>query len=92
MWFITKDGNMAILFSIAADGLAALPTIVKAYRYPETETGWMWLSAAINGLLTLLTVVDWTFAHYGFPLYIILVDLIIYVLVQFKLGKKLSIT
>lgn len=90
VWFITKDGNMAILFSIAADGLAALPTIVKAYRYPETETGWMWLSAAINGLLTLLTVVDWTFAHYGFPLYIILVTLIIYLLVQFKLGKRLT--
>lgn len=90
LWLMTKEGNIAILFSIAADGLAAVPTIVKAYRYPETEIGWMWLTAAINGLLTLLTVTDWTFAHYGFPLYILLVDLIIYVLVQFKLGKKLS--
>lgn len=91
LWLITKEGNVAIFFSIVADGLAALPTIVKAYRYPETEIGWMWLSAAINGLLTLLTIVDWTFAHYGFPLNIILVDLIIYVLVQFKLGKRLSV-
>lgn len=90
LWLITKEGNVAIFFSIVADGLAALPTIVKAYRYPETEIGWMWLSAAINGLLTLLTIVDWTFAHYGFPLNIILVDLIIYVLVQFKLGKRLK--
>lgn len=91
LWLITKEGNVAIFFSIVADSLAAVPTIVKAYRYPETEIGWMWLTAAINGLLTLLTVVDWTFAHYGFPLYIILVDLIIYVLVQLKLGKKLPI-
>lgn len=80
LWLITKEGNVAIFFSIVADGLAAVPTIVKAYRYPETEIGWVWL-----------TVVDWTFAHYGFPLYIILVNLIIYMLVQFKLGKRLSV-
>lgn len=92
LWLITKEGNVAIFFSIVADSLAAVPTIVKAYRYPETEIGWMWLTAAINGLLTFLTVVDWTFAHYGFPLYIILVDLIIYFLVQFKLGTRLKLT
>ncbi len=90
LWLITKEGNVAILLSIAADGLAAVPTIVKAYHHPETEIGWPWLTAAMNGLLTLLTVSDWTLAHYGFPLYILLVNLIIYVLVQFKLGKRLA--
>ncbi len=90
LWLITKEGNVAILLSIAADGLAAVPTIVKSYNHPETEIGWLWLAAATNGLLTVLTVVDWTLAHYGFPLYILLVDLIIYVLVQFRIGKKFS--
>ena len=91
LWGMTKEGNVAILLSITADGLAAVPTIVKAYNYPETEIGWLWLTVSMNGLFTLLTVVDWTLAHYGFPLYILLVNLIIYVLVQFKLGKKISI-
>jgi len=29
LWLITKVGNVAIAFSILADGLAALPTIIK---------------------------------------------------------------
>ncbi len=91
LWGITKESDIAILLSITADGLAAIPTVVKSYNHPETEIGWLWLTAAINGLFTLLTVVDWTFAHYGFPLYILLINLIIYVLVQFKLGKKISV-
>jgi hypothetical protein len=44
LWLITKVGNVAILFSILADGLAAAPTIVKAYRYPDTELAWPWLA------------------------------------------------
>ncbi|MBI3956107.1 hypothetical protein HY339_02530 [Candidatus Gottesmanbacteria bacterium] len=90
LWLITKEGNIAILLSIAADGLAAVPTIVKAYHHPETEVGWIWLAAAINGLLTLLTVTDWTLAHYGFPLYILLVDLTIYAPIQFELKKRIG--
>jgi len=37
LWMITKVGNVAIFFSIVADGLAAVPTLVKAYKYPDTE-------------------------------------------------------
>jgi hypothetical protein len=40
LWMITKVGNVAIFFSIIADGLAAVPTIVKAYKYPDTEIAW----------------------------------------------------
>ena len=32
LWMITKVGNVAIFFSIVADGFAAVPTIVKAYK------------------------------------------------------------
>lgn len=52
LWLVTKEGNIAILLSITADALAAIPTIVKSYHHPETEIGWLWLAAAIQGLLT----------------------------------------
>src|SRR6185437_6841760 len=35
-WGITKDANVAIVFSILSDGTAALPTLIKAWRFPET--------------------------------------------------------
>ena len=91
LWLITKVGNVAIFFSIVADGLAALPTVIKAYKYPETEIAWPWLATCIGVTLTLLTLQEWTFANSGFILYIFIVDLIIFILVQFKLGNKIKI-
>lgn len=90
LWYITKVDDVAILFGILADGLAALPTVVKSYNYPETENGWVYLTAAISATLTLLTIDTWNFAHWGFPVYILIVTLIIFALVQFKIGKRLS--
>lgn len=91
LWYVTRVGDIAITFSIIADGLAALPTIVKSFHYPETENGWAYLTGAISASLTLLTIDSWNFAHYGFPAYILIVCLIIFSLVQFKLGKRLSL-
>src|SRR5258708_25058492 len=48
MWFTTKVGNIAILFSILADGLAAVPTIVKSYSHPESENDLVYLFGIIN--------------------------------------------
>jgi hypothetical protein len=90
-WQITKVGDVAIASSIIADGLAAIPTVVKAYKFPETETPWPWIAAAISGLFTTLTITNWTFANYGFPIYIFLIDILIYLLVQFRIGKRFKL-
>jgi hypothetical protein len=88
LWLITRVGNVAIFFSIVADGLAALPTLVKAYRFPETEIAWPWLASVIGIVLTLFTLQEWTFANSGFILYILVVDFLIFICVQFRIGKK----
>jgi hypothetical protein len=90
LWLITKVGNVAIFFSIMADGLAAVPTIVKSYRYPETELAWPWIATSFGVVLTLLTIKDWSFANSGFIIYILIVDTFIFSLVQFKIGKKMG--
>jgi hypothetical protein len=89
LWQITKVGNIAIFFSIVADGLAAVPTIVKAYKYPDTEIAWPWVATSIGVVLTLLTLTSLTFANSGFIIYILLVDTLIFGLVQFRIGEKL---
>jgi hypothetical protein len=91
LWYITKSGNIAIIFSILADGLAALPTVVKSFNYPETESAWPYFASTISGILTLLTVKVWNLATVGFPLYITLITLVIFSLVQFKLGKQIRL-
>jgi hypothetical protein len=90
LWLITKVGNLAIIFSILADGLAAVPTIVKAYKYPDTEIAWPWIATAFGVILTLLTLKEWTFANSGFIVYILLVNTLIFSLVHFRIGERLS--
>jgi hypothetical protein len=90
LWLITKVGNIAITFSILADGLAAIPTIVKAYKYPDTELAWPWIATVFGVVLTLLTLSEWTFANSGFIIYILLIDALIFILVQFRIGEKLN--
>lgn len=88
LWQITQVGNLAIAFSIMADGLAAVPTLVKAYHNPETENAWPWLSTAVGVVFTLLTIKTLTFANSGFIIYILLVNLLIFFFVQSRIGKK----
>lgn len=90
LWLITQVGNVAILFSIIADGLAAIPTLVKAYKYPDTEIAWPWLATAFGIVLTLLTIDRWTFANSGFIAYIFVVNILIFSFVQFRIGEKLG--
>jgi hypothetical protein len=90
LWLVTKVGNIAITFSILADALAAVPTLVKAYKYPDTEIAWPWIATVFGVLLTLLTLNELTFANSGFIIYILIVNTLIFSLVQFRIGEKLG--
>lgn len=90
LWGVTKVGNIAILFSIIADGLAAVPTIVKSYSHPESENDLVYLFGVINAGIGLLVIKAWNFEHYGFPVYLFVVCSILVLLIRFKLVKKLS--
>lgn len=74
LWLITGKGNVAILFSICADLLAGLPTAIKAYAHPETESSGAFVAGFIGTLLGLLTIQHWTFANYAFPTYLIIAN------------------
>jgi hypothetical protein len=88
LWLVTKVGNVAIFFSIVADALAALPTLVKAYKHPETELAWPWAATCVGVVLTLLTLPELTFANSGFIMYIFVLDMLIFACVQFRLGRR----
>src|SRR5688572_21588753 len=39
LWAVTKQPSVAILVAILSDALAGVPTFIKSWKYPETETG-----------------------------------------------------
>lgn len=91
LWQLTKIGNIAILFSLIADALASLPTILKSYKFPETENWAPFSIGTIGALISLLTVTNWTFGYIAFPIYIMLVNSIIFFLIYTRIGKRLAV-
>lgn len=88
LWKITSIGNLAILFAVIADGLASVPTVIKSWQVPETESSTIFLLSGVNALITLLTIRTWNFEHWAFPIYILAIDALLYILIKFKLGRK----
>lgn len=90
LWLVTGQGLVAILLSILADLMAAIPTIIKSYYQPETEHPTAFLFAFFASLITLLTIKEWKPENYAFALYIVLVTATLYSLIKFKIGEKLK--
>lgn len=87
-WMVTKVGNIAIFFSILADALASVPTVVKAYKQPETENGLVFFMSLFNSGIGLLVIKTWNFQHVGFPLYLLINAIIFVAIIYGKLGKR----
>jgi hypothetical protein len=90
LWWVTGEGNVAIVFSILADGLAFLPTLVKSYFHPDTESPWTFMASEIATIMGLMTVTKWNFEHVGFQLYILVANIAAIAFIYFKLGLKIS--
>ena len=56
-WLATRNGVVAIAAAIAADFLAGLPTMMKSWSHPESESVSSYVGAVINSGILLLTVV-----------------------------------
>jgi hypothetical protein len=80
LWVTTKNANLAILFSIIADASISLPTLVKGYRDPRSEYAYPYLLSVLSMVVTLLMITDWRFATYGFPLYMLLINLALFLM------------
>lgn len=89
LWLILQEGNVAIVFAILADGLAFLPTLIKAFRYPESESPWAFMMGIVATTIALAVVTTYDFKHLAFPLYILTADVLATLFIYFKLGKRI---
>lgn len=90
LWRITDQPAVAIAFAIAADIAATLPTLRKSYRDPASEYALPYLLSAGSMVVTLLTIRDWSYAVYAFPLYMLCVNLVLAAFAHFPLRVMLA--
>jgi hypothetical protein len=88
LFLITKQGFWAITFAISSDALAAVPTIIKSFKDPASENWKAFFGGGISAVIALLTIKTWTYANYGFPIYILLICTTFIVLIKFRIGLK----
>ena len=60
IYVVTYNLGISILFAIISDGLAAIPTLIKSWKFPETETVAIFIVGAINSVFGLLIIKNWT--------------------------------
>lgn len=70
LWAVSDSADVAIVFSILSDALAAVPTVRKIVTHPDSENALFFLCASLGGGITILTIRTWSFADWAFPVYI----------------------
>jgi hypothetical protein len=88
VWLATRNGVLAISAAIAADFLAGVPTLMKSWTHPETETVHSYVGAVLSMVILLLTIDHWTFDVAAFPIFIVIMASIEVVLVGFEPGPR----
>ena len=77
LWLVTDEPNLAILFTICADLLAGIPTLIKSFKHPETES---WIAYAISTVgfgIGLLAIQSFTFQDSAFIIYLFAIQLVL---------------
>lgn len=74
-WQLTGIPYIAFTFSLLADLLVAMPTIIKTYRFPETENWKAYAVSALGFLLAILAVPEWSYENSAFVVYLFLLNL-----------------
>ena len=81
LWQITKNPVIALYFAISADFLGMIPALIKTFRFPKTE---IWLFYGIDTLASifiLLALKSWTLQEFSYPIYIMLINLLMVFLI-----------
>ncbi len=88
LYVLTHNLAVSILFAIASDALAFIPTLVKSWKSPESESHYAYSSEIIANLIGLLIITQWSFTIYSFGVYMLIFNTIqILILYRKKIFK-----
>ncbi|MDD5749588.1 MAG: hypothetical protein PHO91_02250 [Patescibacteria group bacterium] len=74
LWWITKEPVVAIIFALAADFFAAMPTLIKSWKYPETESVEAYSTGVFNSLTSFFALRTFAISEIAFPIYLLILN------------------
>jgi hypothetical protein len=82
-WRITEQPLVAIGFAITADCIAYIPTLVKTYKDPFSETAVYWLLLVVTDLMAIASTTLFNAANLAFPIYYASINTVLFGLIIF---------
>lgn len=73
-WYFTNNAALATVLLISVEIIAVLPTVIKTYRDPASETLSTWALIGVAGLLTLPVVAGGSPMLYMYPASLVLIN------------------
>lgn len=80
-WQTTHQPILALYFAISADFIGMIPALIKTYKLPETEIWLFYLIDAIAAIFNLLALQSWAPQSYSYPIYIVLINVAMVILI-----------
>jgi len=77
LWGITKDANIAILFAILSDLTAGIPTLIKSWKEPKSESAAPFLAGLVSTSTSFFAITMWSFAEIAFPIYLVAINIVL---------------
>ncbi|MFT5111648.1 MAG: hypothetical protein ACI8P9_000968 [Parasphingorhabdus sp.] len=86
-WGVVDSPLMAIVLATAGNTVASVPTLIKAWKFPETETSITFATSFISSLLILPSIPVWNIENAAFQILLLLTTGLLLIAVHWtKLG------
>ena len=75
LWLLADSPVAAILFAAIADLLATVPTVLKAWKHPETETLYTYFVGLLTAVIVIPAIPLWNIENSAFQIYLLIANL-----------------
>lgn len=81
VWLIADSPITAILLAAIADLFATLPTIIKAWNFPKTETLYTYFVGLFTASIVIPAIPVWNIENAAFQLYLLVANIFLFLIV-----------
>lgn len=83
-WQFTGTPAWAVVLAVFADGIAAIPTILKSWSKPRSERALTYVCSALAASTSFFAVEAWTFTIVAFPAWLVVMCLSIAAIIMIR--------
>lgn len=81
VWLGADSPLLAILLAATADLFATLPTLIKAWKYPETETLYTYFIGLFTAIIVIPAIPVWNIENSAFQIYLLIANILLFSIV-----------